>query len=219
MDQFGLLDLFSELRPVNVLLTQSGNVKLSLSGSAIVTRKPYLELTFPAETWPELQALDQGNELLLCLETEESVFFVNTTMVLAPAEGRLLLHAEDYVQERQKRSADRCQAERIEISYWHLDDEGTRISEEKKAHALDISSTGIRMRVDQIVEPFLMLGMKLVIREAPQATITCTGQIVRMALKADSSIEVAVHFENLDPQSRQRITDYCHREHIVSKES
>jgi len=218
MDRFGLLNLFSELRQVKVVVSQAGAVKLTLSGSAIVKKAPYLELTFPGETWPELQEIDQGSELLLCLETEESVFFVNTTMVQASEVGRLLLHAEDYVQERQKRSAERCQAEWVDISYWHLDDNGGRISEEKEAHALDISSTGIRMRVDQIVEPFMMLGMKLVLREAPQTTIRCKGQIVRMALKGDSSIEIAVTLKEIDEQDRQRITDFCYGANMDSEE-
>lgn len=218
MDQFGLLDLFSELRPVNVLVKQAGIVKLSLNGSAIVTKKPYLELTFPAEVWPEPRALEQESELLLSLETEESVFLVNTTIVLVPGEGRLLLHAEEYVQERQKRSAERCAAKRIEIFYWHLDDQGGRISERKEAQALDISSTGLSMRVNRVVEPCMMLGIKLVIHEEPKATITCAGQIVRMALKEDSSIEVGVHFENLEHRDRQRLTDFCHGERFVSQD-
>ena len=115
MYQFGLLDLFSELRQVKVLVSQAGSVKLSLYGSVILKKKPYLELTFPAEAWPDMQALDQESQLLLCLRTEESVFFVNTTIALSLGEGRLLLHAEDFVQERQKRSAERVPAAKIEL--------------------------------------------------------------------------------------------------------
>jgi hypothetical protein len=218
MDRIGLPDLFSELRPVKVLVTQGGSEKLSLSGSVILTRKPYLELTFPLEVWPEVQTLDTRSKILLCLETEESVFLVNTAIAMVPGEGKLLLHAEEYVQERQKRSAARVPAEQIDILYWHLDEEGRKVGEAQEASALDISSTGLRMRLGQVLEPCQMLGMKLVIHKAPQASIICTGQIERMALKADSSIEVAVHFEDIDRQDRKRITDFCREENVVSED-
>jgi c-di-GMP-binding flagellar brake protein YcgR len=218
MDQFGLLDLFSELRQVKVVVSQAGAVKLTLNGSAIVKKKPYLELTFPAEAWPELQALDQGSQVLVCLHTEDSVFFVNTTIARLLGEGRLLVQAEDFVQERYKRSAERVQAERIELQYWHLDEQGRALSEAKEAQPLDISSMGIRMRLEQVVEPYQMLGLKITIQVPPQATITCKAQIVRMGLKADSSIEIAVHFEEIDEQDRQRITDFCYGENMDSEE-
>jgi hypothetical protein len=218
MDRIDLPGLFTELQPVRVLVTQGGSVKLSLSGSAIMTREPYLELTFPAEEWLELEGIDPDSQLQLCLETEESVFFVNTAIALSPGEGRFLLRAEDYVQERQKRSAMRVKAERIDVRFWHLDEEGRRTSEEKEAIPLDISSTGIRMRLDQVVEPCQTIGMKLTIHDASQTTIACTAQIVRMALKSDSSIEIAVRFEDIDARDRQRITDFCHGENAVSGE-
>jgi len=218
MDGIDLRDLFSELRQVKVLVSQEGSVKLSLSGSVILTRKPYLELTLPREAWPVWQTLDPRSQILLCLETEESVFLITTTIAMVPGEGRLLLQAEDYVQERQKRSAARVPAEQTDILYWHLDEEGGWIGEAKEAQALDISSTGLRMRLGQVVQPCQALGVKLVIHKAPRATILCTAQIVRMALKADSSIEVAAHFEDIDPQDRQRITDFCREENVVSED-
>lgn len=219
MDQLGLLDLFSELREVKVIVSQAGTVKLTLNGSAIVKKKPYMELTFPAEAWPELQNLDQGVQLLLCLQTENSVFFVNTTISRPLGEGRLLVQASDLVQERKKRSAERVPAERIELRYWHLDEEGRAAGEAKQARPLDISSTGIRMGLDEVVEPSQMLGLKLFIHDKPEATITCKAQIVRMGLKADSSIEVAVHFEDIDEQDRQRITYFCYGENMDSETS
>lgn len=219
MDRFGLLDLFSELRQVKVIVSQAGSVKLTLNGSAIVKKKPYLELTFPAEAWPELQALDQGSQLLLCLHSEDSVYFVNTTISLSLGEGRLLLQAEDFVQERYKRSAERVPAERIELQYWHLDEQGRAVSEAKEAQPLDISSMGIRMKLEEVVEPYQMLGLKISMHEPPQASITCKAQIVRMGLKADSSIEIAVHFEEIDEQDRQRITDFCYGANMDSEES
>jgi hypothetical protein len=219
MNRFGLLDLFSELRQVKVLVSQAGSTKLSLYGSVILKKKPYLELTFPTEAWPDLQALDHESQLLLCLRTEESVFFVNTTIAMSLGEGRLLLHAEDFVQERQKRSAERVTAEKLELMYWHLDEQGRAISEAKQAQPLDISSTGIRMRLDQMVEPLQMLGVKLIIQEPPQATITCKAKIVRMAFKENSSFEFAMHFEDIDEQDRQRITDFCYGENVNPDES
>ena len=218
MDQFGLLDLFSELRQVKVVVSQAGAVKLSLNGSAIVKKKPYLELTFPAESWPESHALDQGSQLLLCLHSEDSVFFVNTTVSLLLGEGRLLVQAEDFVQERYKRSAERVPAGRIELQYWQLDEQGRAVSEAKEAQPLDISSMGIRMKLEEVVEPYQMLGLKITIHEPIQASITCNAQIVRMGLKADSSIEIAVHFEEIDEQDRQRITDFCYGENMDSEE-
>ena len=214
MDQVGSLDLFKELRKVKVVVSQAGSVKLTLNGSAILKKKPYLELTFPNEAWPELEKLDQGSQLLLCLQTEKSIFFVNTTISMVLGEDRLLAYAEDFVQERHKRSAERVSAEKIELWYWYVDEEGRAISETQQARPLDISSTGIRIELDQLLEPRQMLGLKILIHEPSQAPVICTAQIVRMALKANTSVEVAAHFEEIEEQDRQRITDFCYGENM-----
>jgi hypothetical protein len=217
MTQFDLLDLFEERLPVKILITQENGEKLSLNGSAILKEKPYLEAVFPREAWPELRDLDSRSRLLICLETDESVLFLHASIIMAPGEGRMLLQAEDYVQERQKRTATRVPADRIEVLYWHVDEHGSATSETQRAQALDISSTGMLMRLNEVVEPCRMMGLEFTLPESKE-TIRCTAQIVRMSLKPDSSIEVAARFEDLDKQQRQRITDFCYGENVSSGE-
>ncbi len=214
MEQMGSLDLFKELRQVKVVVSQAGSVKLTLNGSAIVKKEPYLELIFPSEAWPELQKLDQGSQLLLCLETEKSIYFLNTTISMGIGEDRLLVHTDDFVQERHKRSAERVSAERVELKYWYVDEQGRATSEAHQARPLDISSTGLRIEPDQLLEPRQMLGLKIMIHDPLQVSMICKAQIVRMALKADSSVEVAVHIEEIDEQDRQRLTNFCYGENM-----
>jgi hypothetical protein len=214
MRQYDLLDEFSELREVKVLVTQDNGEKLSMTGVAISKGTPYLEVSFPTEAWPELRSLDQRSQLLVCLETEESILFVYATIALRPREGTLLLEATDFAQQKQKRKAERVPAEGVKLLYWPVDAQGQATGEPKEGWAIDISSTGLLMRIDEVIEPCRPVGLKLILPGTSSEEITCTGQVVRLALKPNSSIEVALHFEGLSRETRVRITEFCYGSNI-----
>ena len=214
MSQYDLLDLFEELRSVKVFVTRTDGERLSLNGSAFLRERPYLEVSFPSEAWPALNTVDEQSQILICLENDDSVVFISTTLALEAGEGKWLLVASDYAQKSQKRSAPRVAANECSVSYWYVDEQGRQKSAPQQAQAIDISSTGVLMHMQEVVEPFRFVGLSFVIPGSSE-TIQCIGRIVRLALKADGSIEAAVHFTDIDKRDRNRVTDFCSGENAT----
>jgi hypothetical protein len=125
-------------------------------------------------------------------------------------QGELVVKIEGHDQKKQKRIATRVSARNISVEYRPVEEDGTPLrSARNQVEAVNLSKSGILLRMNEVIEPHRRL--ELCLKLPDMHPITCHGCVVRLALQRSGRIEAAIQFENLEELEGSPLSTYCER--------
>ena len=201
------LNIFQEPQPVTAYSLTGCGEKVQAYGVVQMTEYPYIQAQFPQSNLNEVKKIERGAKVLVCLEIDHTVMTLYTRMVEATDYGALVLKIEEYDCKKQRRIATRVPSQGAWAEYRQLEEQASRFQGEKnRAEILNISKTGLLMRLNEVVEPNQRVELALHLWEI--GLINCLGRVVRLALQRSGEIEAAVQFEDLNNSSQAGIDKY-----------
>jgi c-di-GMP-binding flagellar brake protein YcgR len=202
-----VLNIFNEPQPVTASWTSADGERVQAYGVAQLTEMPFLKVQFPKSNLNGVQRVERGTGVVVCFEVDHTVLTLHTTMVEATNHGALLLKIEQHEHKRQKRIATRVPVQGVWAEYRPLEAQAETPPEAKgRADVVNISKTGVLMRLREVVEPNQRVELTLHLSEL--RLINCNGRVVRLALQRSGEIEAAVQFEDLNNSGRAEIDNY-----------
>jgi c-di-GMP-binding flagellar brake protein YcgR len=201
------LNIFLEPQPVTAYSVTARGERVQAYGVVQMTEYPYIKAQFPQSNLKEVKKIEEGARILVCLEIDHTVMTLYTRMVEDTDHGALLLKIEEYDRKKQRRVATRVPAGEAWAEYRPLEEQASRFQREKnRAEIVNISKTGVLMRLNEVVEPNQRVELALHLWEI--GLINCLGRVVRLALQRSGEIEAAVQFEDLNNSGQAGIDKY-----------
>jgi hypothetical protein len=77
-----------------------------------------------------------------------------------------------------------------------------------KAQPINLSSTGMKVKVNKNFEPEETVRIKMLLPTLPAKEMVITGKVVRVEASEDGEYEVALHFLDLDEEVRDELFHY-----------
>jgi DNA-binding PucR family transcriptional regulator len=169
-----------------------------------------MNIRFPKSKISEIETVESGSTITVCYEIDHSILTVYASMVRVTEQGELVVKIEGHDQKKQKRIATRVPARNIEVEYRPVEKDGTPLrSARNQVEAVNLSKTGILLRMNEVIEPNSRLELHLKLPD--MHPITCYGRVMRLALQRSGRIEAAIQFENLEELEGSPLSTYCER--------
>jgi len=201
------LQIFREPRPVTVSWHSEVGERRYFHGVAVATELPFLRVQFPKTSTLDVKKVKQNTQVFIDFEIDYSYLALRTRVVKFLNQGDFLLRVEQIDQSKQKRIVSRVPASGIRVDYLPVDEQGLPLRQEKKmGEAVNISKTGILLRMQEIFEPDQLLQLDL--RLSDVFLGHCFGRVVRLAMRKTGVIESAIQFEEINPGTSAKLGDY-----------
>lgn len=201
------LHIFQEPRPVTVSWDSEIGERFCFHGVALITELPFLRLQFPKTSTFDVKKVKQNTHVFVDFEIDHSYLLLYTRVVKILNQIDFLVRVEQIEQSKQKRVVSRVPAYGIHVNYLPVDEQGLPLRQEKKrAEAVNISKTGVLLRMNEIFEPNQRLQIDL--RLSDLFLCHCFGRVVRLAMRKTGVIESAIHFEDMSNDNRTMLSDH-----------
>jgi len=201
------LNIFLEPQPVTASAVTSSGERMQAYGVAQLTEFPFIKVQFPQSNLTEVKKVEKGTQVIVCFEVDHTVLTLYTNLVEAADQGALLLKIEQYEHKKQKRIATRVPAHGAWAEYQPMQDQAVSSSDQRwYAEIINISKTGLLMRLDEIIEPNQRVALTLHLSEI--SLVNCWGRVVRLALQRSGEIEAAVQLEDMNDFGQAWINHY-----------
>jgi len=203
-----VLNIFQEKQPVTARLTIASDEEVQLHGVAKITELPFIQVEIPRLSIYHIDITDIQDKILIIYGAGLSILTLYTSVVSFVDPSTLLLNIQDYYLKEQERNALRAEANRAEVYYRPLDEQGNPVQDRlNSCEAVNLSKAGILIRMNEIIEPKQKL--ELLITLPNTSPFSCTGQVERIGLQKNGKMETAIQFENLDRSACDAIDSFC----------
>jgi len=207
MSSGAALNIFQEIQPITASCLAESGESLYFYGVAHITEWPFLKVQLPQSSSIDVKKVAQESQVLVYFEMDHSYLTLHTHVEQHINHKALVVRVEDYQRMKQKRVVSRAPAQEVLACYMPVDEQGLPLRKEKnRAEAVNLSKTGILIRMDEIFEPNQRLEINLSLPEVN--LIHCVGRVVRLALHRTGIIESAIQFEDLTDHNRTKLGDY-----------
>lgn len=210
--QFKMQNYFNNHRSVQLIIAYSQKEKVSLKGTAKAIDKSLLEVLISEKDWPDTNKITEQSNFFINFDSREGVISLRTALESIPERGRLIFKILDYEQDGSNLESLRAPGVGIKAFYFHLNDQGKPLNQTRKETKLiNISPKGLLIQVDEIIEPYKIIGLELALPSKDSYIVKCSARVVRMALNPEGQIVLGLEFLNLDQNQKNRLADYCHK--------
>ncbi len=199
------LDYLKEYRVVKVHLPLQDGGSLTLDGVAKTTRDPQFEITF----LPDQLNSEQLNDEEICqviFDVAGATQSVQAKITEVLGDAKLQLEMREAQVHTQKRAYFRVEAG-LSVRYWRLDDESAE--DQSLQTAINISGGGMRLPVEEPLEPGTRLGLEINVDAPAPRLIECAGAVVRRFECEQSGWQVALSFVDIEQEDQDAIVAYC----------
>lgn len=210
--KFKMQNYFSNHRSVQLIIAYSQKEEVSLKGTAKAIDKSLLEVLISEKDWPDTNKITEQSNFFINFDSREGEISLRTALESIPEKGRLIFKILDYDLNDSTLEASRVSGFDIKAFYFHLNDQGKPLNQTRKETKLiNISPKGLLIQLDEIIEPYKIIGLELTLPSKDNYIIKCTAKVARMALNPEGQIVLGLEFSNLDQNQKNRLIDFCQK--------
>ena len=178
---------------------------------AKLIKSPRLEAEFASGQLP-VDKIDVSGKCLISYDTGGPTLSLYSTIEQIDGSRKLKLIAVESVSHEQKRQFFRIDAE-LNARYWLKPATENPPDETIPCRGSNISGGGVLLNLPQELPKLQrIVGMQIYLSEPQPTQVNCTGEIVRVIKKNDGSFDVALRFDKISEDARDKIVAFCFAE-------
>lgn len=211
MSSVALLDYLSTPKPVRIFVPLQGGGRVRLNCVARLIKSPRLEAEFGSGLLP-INDIDLNGKCLISYDTGGPTLSLYSSIEQIEGTRKLKLIAIESVNHEQKRQFFRVDAE-LRVRYWLKPPTETPPEETWPCRGLNISGGGILLHLDEpLPKAQRLIGLEIDLPEPKPERIRCVAQVIRAVKRDNDKLEVALQFEKITAEARDKIVAFCFAE-------
>jgi hypothetical protein len=202
---------------VRTVFPLKGGGKLVLDGVVIKILPPSsLEIDFVPDQLSDALRIDNTENCLFSYELGEKVCSFSAAVKKISEECCVELELIETVTHKQKRNFFRADVN-LQVKLRQMRQRAQRAQRAKPAsiktgELINISGGGILGLFGERIEEGRQISIELTLPGKPGNVVSCGGYVVRANSRNDGEYEVAIHFDDIDQTTRDKIISFCYAE-------